>query len=368
MSFDSLGRCDTHLHPTPAPPQFVLPPSHTITIPHPPNEQFNEVRIATWRWAEDDWSVLRSVDHSNPKGPTFVPTKVANADGSSGASPLPAGASQKEVNAVGSTAGPAAMSPSSRMSLGEQALSRGLERLKAATASATSNSTPASGSSAAGNSPSAASASNASTSPTRATSGSLGRSSLDGGERKTLFAMSLGATGPVGAGSGADEDSYPVEENKEVEDLGALTDEAGWSYGGNKWESMGPKGGLGKVNFAPLSFVFESVTDNARLSSFPQFTRRRRWVRLAVLEEHVHLFPKSYVLPQPPSAPSPASVQDLEETGAPSPTLIGSTVAGTADSSTTARLNDVGGGSLGAASGPSEALRLRLKKAVEKGR
>ena len=228
-----------------------MPPSHTITIPHPPNEQFNEVRIATWRWAEDDWSVLRSVDHSNPKGPTFVPTKVANADGGSGASPLPAGASQKEINAVGSTAGPAAMSPSSRMSLGEQALSRGLERLKAATASATSSSsTPTTNTTASAGSPSAASASNASTSPTRATSGSLGRNSTDGGERKTLFAMSLGATGSAGAGNGADDGLYPAEEDKEVEDLGALTDEAGWSYGGNKWESMGPKGGLGKVRLA----------------------------------------------------------------------------------------------------------------------
>lgn len=37
------------------------------------------------------------------------------------------------------------------------------------------------------------------------------------------------------------------EDEKELEDLDALTDEAGWSYGGNKWEGMGPKGGLGKV-------------------------------------------------------------------------------------------------------------------------
>jgi hypothetical protein len=91
-------------------------------------------------------------------------------------------------------------------------------------------------------------------------------------------------------------------------------------------------------------------------------------VRLAVLEEHVHLFPKSYVLPQPPSAPSPASVQDLDDTGAPHPTLIGSTIVGSAESSTTARALDVAGEPASPAGGPSEALRLRLKKAVEKGR
>jgi hypothetical protein len=34
--------------------------------------------------------------------------------------------------------------------------------------------------------------------------------------------------------------------DKEIDDLDAMTDEMGWSYGGNKWESLSSKGGLGK--------------------------------------------------------------------------------------------------------------------------
>jgi hypothetical protein len=35
-----------------------------------------------------------------------------------------------------------------------------------------------------------------------------------------------------------------------MHDLDVPTDTDGWSYGDNKWEGMGPKGGLGKVSHA----------------------------------------------------------------------------------------------------------------------
>lgn len=96
-----------------------------------------------------------------------------------------------------------------------------------------------------------------------------------------------------------------------------------------------------------------------------------------MLEEHVHLFPKTYVLPQPPSAPTPPYLHDPaadDHDDLPSAslsTLVGSSVSGSAESSTTARTSDSGAtadGAGGGGGGASEALRLRLKKAVEKGR
>jgi hypothetical protein len=63
-----------------------------------------------------------------------------------------------------------------------------------------------------------------------------------------------------------------------------FTDQDGWIYGDNKWENAAPKGGMGKVSisiFSPLE----------PLLICHQFTRFRRWCRIAVLvetEEPVH--------------------------------------------------------------------------------
>jgi len=83
-------------------------------------------------------------------------------------------------------------------------------------------------------------------SPSRSNSVDLGGSSAG----KTLFAMSQpegggGGSSAGGGGGGGGGETLLME----VDDLDAGTDEGGWSYGGNKWEGMGAKGGLGKVRF-----------------------------------------------------------------------------------------------------------------------
>lgn len=75
---------------------------------------------------------------------------------------------------------------------------------------------------------------------------------------KTLFAMSQPEGGGASTAS-ASASAAGVAETMlmEVDDLDAGTDEGGWSYGGNKWEGMGPKGGLGKVSH--VSFFLSSL-------------------------------------------------------------------------------------------------------------
>jgi hypothetical protein len=56
-----------------------------------------------------------------------------------------------------------------------------------------------------------------------------------------------------------------------------FTDQDGWIYGDNKWENTSTKAGMGKVC---SSFRFYGG-----VLTFWQFTRFRRWHRMAVLEE-----------------------------------------------------------------------------------
>lgn len=63
-------------------------------------------------------------------------------------------------------------------------------------------------------------------------------------------------------------------EDAEVEEE---TDSSGWRYGDNSWEKMGSKSGMGK------------------------YTRRRRWVRRALMEEKVE------IVDAPPATPAPAT-------------------------------------------------------------
>ena len=64
------------------------------------------------------------------------------------------------------------------------------------------------------------------------------------------------------------------------------TDADGWVYGDNKWESHSGKGGLGKVRFC-LRFLFYSLllVSSHRSPTLLQYTRYRRWTRIAILTE-----------------------------------------------------------------------------------
>jgi len=65
-----------------------------------------------------------------------------------------------------------------------------------------------------------------------------------------------------------------------------LTDVDGWVYGDNKWENQSHRGGLGKVIPSCFSIAI-------RLDSFftAQYTRYRRWTRIAVVFEEVEGVP-----------------------------------------------------------------------------
>ncbi|CED85514.1 Peroxin/Ferlin domain [Phaffia rhodozyma] len=311
--------CDTYLNPTPAPPSFTLPLAHTVTVPSTTRPNYDEVRTASWRWAEDEWSVLRNIEGQFKS--SFVPPKLSESP-TNAHHPLPATSGQPSrnpgsSNGVSSGNSSGSITISNRMSLGEQALSRGLERLKAATTSAgPSAAHPPNGSSGStstgivgslsfsnltgvthpgGTSQSPTSQPKRSSSISSALS--IPSSSSVDGERKTLFAMSLQGGGEVLAGEaknvvGGHGGALGLG-MVECEDLEARTDEIGWSYGGNKWEGMTAKGGLGK------------------------FTRRRRWTRKAICTEHVVLVPSSYKIPEAPARPSISSVDTTVPSAAP---------------------------------------------------
>lgn len=377
--------CDTHLNPTPAPPAFPLPPSSRVSLPSSSHPGWIEERTAFWRWIEDDWSVLRNVEGQGVTGRTpFVPSKLGvQQTDASGASPLPTnGDGGVASNPTGSSSASSSMAGGiagfqARISLGEQALSKGLERLKAVTA-------PGSPSSPGG-------ANGGPTSPTKtggagvggglSSSGSFGSG---GNEARTLYAMSLpeggggsssgGLGGGAGSGAGGEEHGGV---GAEVEDLDAKTDEGGWSYGGNKWEVSRLYVSISftekdlTVSFSP----FVSYQGMSAKGGLGKFTRRRRWARQAICTESVRLIPDPQQQIQNQqhlrrtSASSPADLLVREKSLSPSPTIATTTrPAEVAPAGTAPALVGGGGGGGTGGSEPGGMLRMRLKKAVEGGR
>ncbi|KII92180.1 hypothetical protein PLICRDRAFT_36971 [Plicaturopsis crispa FD-325 SS-3] len=84
------------------------------------------------------------------------------------------------------------------------------------------------------------------------------RASMDEHSRPADAARSDGA----GAGDDGDDGVYHAGEDEEGDEE-IETDADGWVYGGNKWEGLGPKGGIGK------------------------YTRYRRWTRIAYVTETI---------------------------------------------------------------------------------
>jgi hypothetical protein len=138
--------CDSHLLPASPPATFPLPSAASILLPAPTKSdlQSRVKRVATWRWLDDDWSVVRSgmasgipTTNQAPQAPPSPPepenqgqvpnpSQPRSISGSLGTSP------QNQV----SSALDEAMSAKARAhSLAEQAFTKGLERLKARTGS-----------------------------------------------------------------------------------------------------------------------------------------------------------------------------------------------------------------------------------------
>lgn len=116
-----------------------------------------------------------------------------------------------------------------RMSLGEQALSKGLERLKAATAHATSSASPMLDSTTLGSPTKGSSATNVGMGHSTSSPG------VDGDSQRTLFATMSAAQAQNTSNLIPTTDGEMITA-KELDELNAPTDDLGWSYGGNKWE------------------------------------------------------------------------------------------------------------------------------------
>ncbi|OCF36853.1 hypothetical protein I316_01450 [Kwoniella heveanensis BCC8398] len=276
--------CDLHLQPVSPPQSFSLPATTSVVVPAPTPDDPNGrvLRTASWKWLDEDWSIVRagpglagathvpiggSTQYA-PAGSTspIVPSSV---DDSSGYSVNPQSQAQSKPHhhhhhnqqpsssssrptsfissfgtspPKGSGLEESTLSPGARaQSIAEQAFTKGLERLKARTASV------AAGATASSSSP------RKSFESTRVRTGSQASTSISDDAHGSLEEIAQQAQ--VGM-------NVPVHMETIVEKDDA-TDVDGWVYGDNKWEGMSAKGGLGK------------------------FTRRRRWQRRAVLIETI---------------------------------------------------------------------------------
>lgn len=167
------------------------------------------------------------------------------------------------------------LSISRAQSLAEHAFTKGLERLKARTA------TPATTVKAA--------------SPRSSAEISRGRSESQASDDLQTIAEGL----PVPAPAVSMVPTVPAEIICERDEA---TDADGWVYGDNKWEGVGPKGGLGRVSL---------TSGNKLCKLMVQFTRRRRWQRRAICSETIQRIP-SITDPEPLDAQA-ASASDASD-------------------------------------------------------
>ncbi|WRT66355.1 uncharacterized protein IL334_003310 [Kwoniella shivajii] len=262
--------CDNHLQPVSPPSNFTLPSPTSIVVPSPTvnDPKAKVTRITNWKWLDEDWSIVRqgqglnSIHHhnsatsfsaSNTTSNQSVPSptipehddhgfSLANQSQSSGSSSRPTsfispfGSSPPRTSTATMEE---SLSPGVRaQSIAEQAFTKGLERLKARTASVAAGATAA------------------------ATQASSPRKNSDATRQRTMSQASEESHTDDGHHIPQSNVHVPVPAETIV-DRDEATDGDGWVYGDNKWEGMGPKGGLGK------------------------FTRRRRWTRRAILVETV---------------------------------------------------------------------------------
>lgn len=292
--------CDSHLLPVSPPPSFTLPAAASIILPAPTKQDPHArvKRTATWRWLDDDWSVVRAGSSApalsvaatspEPENEGFSLGHQSNrslsiATGLGGSPPKP---SQSVFDDT--------ISPTVRaQSIAEHAFSKGLERLKGRTTS-----------------PVVTQAKTVTASPAR-TSGEFKRGRAGSQASEDLRAFEVAA---VVASVETSVEKDDVSRSRALESTCILadnscvkvTDADGWVYGDNKWESMGARGGLGKVRLS------------ARWASHPdsqQFTRRRRWQRRAVCTETVQRIPSESkdAPPSPNALKAPPTVATVSE-------------------------------------------------------
>lgn len=240
--------CDVYLNPSSPPQGFSLPRETVVYLPEPrrgdPGGRVK--RTARWRWVDEDWIVVRKL-----QGTGRITAAVTS---------TPERPSDHAARSPSVSSAPAGTPDEPKKGIAEQAFVKGLERLKARTmasgvglptglagvvgaATSGGKARPLSGEFSAAASPV--------TSPDLA-----GRRSEDAARKASTGSMDLvhtalnNATQANGVGLGIHPDpaAQPAPVPMPSADLDAATDMDGWSYGDNKWEGMGPKGGMGKVS------------------------------------------------------------------------------------------------------------------------
>ncbi|KAJ9118297.1 hypothetical protein QFC22_004208 [Naganishia vaughanmartiniae] len=270
--------CDVYLNPTSPPQGFTLPRETTVYLPEPRkgDPKGRVKRTATWRWVDEDWVVVRKVAVGKTTGLTgsISTSMLPNINHEQSVHPRSTSVSGLGTSTI--TAGTIVEEP--KKGIAEQAFVKGLERLKARTM-ASGVGLPLGAGFTGGNAGGAATLGKS-----RPLSGEFGTFSTSSSpqspemnveEKRKSSGASLdlshaalvnatqqqqvgsggggggGVAGVVGLGIKADGvGMVPSPTPMPVADLEAGTDLDGWSYGDNKWEGMGPKGGMGKVSVA----------------------------------------------------------------------------------------------------------------------
>lgn len=198
--------CDSHLLPVAPPQAFTLPAPSSIDLPAPTKSDPRAMvrRTATWRWLDDDWSVVKK-----PKGASAAepPPPIA-----------PAAPSSRPSSGLFGTSPIADDGHARAPSIAEAAFAKGLGKLKSVPLPGAAN--PAS--------------------PVAARNSADLRRQRTGSE-STDSSHDDVAPPPT---AGAVEGSIPEHDDE--------TDADGWVYGDNKWENMMARGGLGKVRMGSI--------------------------------------------------------------------------------------------------------------------
>lgn len=120
-------RCDSHLLPVSPPASFSLPPSASIVLPAPTKSDPHAKvkRTATWKWLDDDWSIVRAGQGQSSSITVQAPSPI---EPESSFSHIPRSLSIS----LGSSPPHVEDGPRTQ-SIAEQAFTKGLERLKART-------------------------------------------------------------------------------------------------------------------------------------------------------------------------------------------------------------------------------------------
>jgi hypothetical protein len=250
--------CDVYLNPTSPPQGFTLPSETTIYLPEPrKGDPTGRVRrTARWRWVDEEWVVVRKLGQGKITSGLSATSPVAD---------RPSHAATTSISGALSPTITPATPEEPKKGIAEQAFVKGLERLKARTmaggvglptglagvvAAAGAKSRPLSGDySAASPGTSFEVGRRMSEDSKRKSSGAsvdLVHTALNNATTMQANGVGLGIHGDSALASAGAPMPMPST------DLDAGTDMDGWSYGDNKWEGMGPKGGLGKVSFLAL--------------------------------------------------------------------------------------------------------------------